>query len=66
MSKVVKKAVYYDYEGETVIITKDDSNPECITIQTYDSSRIETKSAMTFITMLYSEWQQLVKQVEDL
>ena len=64
MSKVVKKAVYYYYEGETVIITKDDDNPECITIQIFDDLKDNQRGA--FMTMLYSEWQKLVKEVESL
>lgn len=62
--KPVKSAVYYYYEGETVIITKDDSNPECITIQVYDDCKDNHRGA--FITMLYSEWQNLVRKVSEL
>lgn len=62
--KPVKSAVYYYYEGETVIITKDDDNPECITIQVYDDCKDNHRGA--FITMLYSEWQNLVRKVEKL
>lgn len=65
MSKTVKNAVYYDYEGETLIISKDDNNPQCIVLETYDNARSETR-AMTFITMLYSDWQDLVKKVDAL
>lgn len=60
----VKSAVYYYYEGETVIITKDDSNHECITIQVYDDCTENKRGA--FITMPYSEWQNLVKKVAEL
>ena len=64
--KPVKSAVYYNYEGETLIITKDDDNPACIVLETYDSTGHEAGRAMTYITMLYSEWQNLVKKVDEL
>ena len=66
MEKAVKKAVYYNYEGETLIITKDDDNPACIVLETYDSTGHEAGKSMTYITMLYSEWLNLVKQVGEL
>lgn len=66
MTKTVKRAAYYDYEGETLIITRFDDNRDCIVIETFQSYGDKNEGRSTYITMLREDWIKLIAQVADL
>lgn len=63
MNDNVKPAVYYDYEGETLLITRDDNN---IQIETYKHAGGKDDGLSLFIKMTRDDWFELVKQVREL